>query len=183
MIDLQRLPISGGVVLAALLYAGVAWFVTGPIIGKRTVERSGWEQSCPSTLDAEIEARREPRRIIPRTDCMTLFGGWFREVDQLCREFGNPDIGGRTTELLREQEERRIEAQERWIAEAAARSGSRCSCAAATFVEEERVALAIHAGTARLVTPSAIERLHAGLTRSLHTPQCALDVVAPETAP
>ena len=171
-IDTSGLPISGGVILAGLLYAGVSVFVTGPLVATRTIDKSDWDQSCQVNIDSTIAAQRTPKKIIPRTDCKSLFGGFMPELGQLCQQYGNPDFGGGTTQLLRQQEERRQEIEKRRLAALAANSTSRCDCAV-SMVAEDR-GWAIHAGSFRLITPPSVKHLKAELQGAIQTPLCAV---------
>lgn len=172
--DTSNLPISGGVILAAVLYAGVSFFGTGQVIAKRTIETSDWGAACQSALQAEIFTRREPMTIIPRTDCKSVLGGFMPELGVLCTQYGNPDLSGGATSRLREQERRRRAAEDRRITLAASQTGSRCDCAA-SVVTEDRLNWALYAGTARLFSPPAVtDNLTSELTRALHSPHCAL---------
>ena len=173
--DPQTLPVGGGVLVAGLIYAGASYFVTGPLIGERMIAKSDWSQSCEVSLAAQIETQRTPPKIIPKTDCSSLLGRWMPELNRLCQQYGNPDFGGPTVEVLRQQESQRQEAEARRLAQVAANSGSRCSCATAVFVEEQRVSLALYAGSGRLITPAPIQNLKSSLTTALHAPLCALD--------
>jgi len=171
--DTSNLPISGGVILAATLYAGVSFFGTGQVIATRTIENSAWGAMCQSALRAEISTRREPATIIPRTDCNSLLGGLMPELGALCNQYGNPDFGGGTANMLREQERQRREAEDRRIDLAASQTGSRCDCASAV-VSQNRLDWAILAGSARLISPPAVtDNLNAELTRALNSPNCA----------
>jgi len=171
--DTSNLPISGGVILAVALYAGVSFIGTGQVIAKRTIENSDWGAMCQSTLQAEISTRREPATIIPRTDCNSLLGGLMPELGALCNQYGNPDLSGGTTSMLREQERQRREAEDRRIALAASQTGSRCDCAV-SVVTQDRLNWAIFAGSARLISPPAVtDNLNSELTRALNSPYCA----------
>ena len=65
------------------------------------------------------------------------------------------------------------DAQQRRMEYAASLAGSRCECAVTTTLENRRVPLAIHAGSARLVTPPSIKLLESDLVASLNSPACA----------
>ena len=174
MMNESSLPIGGSLLVAIVVYVLISLFVTGPLIGGRVIENSSWHRVCPSTIRAEIESRRAPRQVMPPTDCQSIFGSFMPELGAICRRHGNPDFGGPITSIAREQERARREAEDRRIGLAAAQSSDACTCAANVFLEEERVALAIHAGSARLITPPEISSLNASLARSLRTPACNL---------
>tara|TARA_R110002074_G_scaffold32434_1_gene90646 strand:- start:231 stop:761 length:531 start_codon:yes stop_codon:yes gene_type:complete len=172
--DTSNLPIGGMTIIAFLIYALISLFVMGPTIGERTVQQSDWGATCRSSIRAEISAQKEPPTIIPRTDCQSVLGGFLPELGALCRQYGNPDFGGPMSDVLREQERARQAAEERRLENAAAKSGSACECAASLFLEEERVALAIYAGSARQITPPAIKSMKNSLSRALNSPLCAM---------
>ena len=171
--DTSNMPISGSVILAAALYVGVSFFGTGQVIAKRTIESSDWGAMCQSALRVKISTRREPATIIPRTDCNSLLGGFMPELGALCNQYGNPDLSGGTTGMLREQEHQRREAENRRIALAASQTGSRCDCAT-SVVTQDRLNWALLAGSARLISPPAVtDNLNSELTRALNSPYCA----------
>jgi hypothetical protein len=172
--DTSNLPISGGVILAAALYAGVSFVGTGQVIAKRTIEKSDWGAMCQSALRAENFNRREPVTIVPSTDCNSLLGGFMPELRALCNQYGNPDLSGGATGMLREQERQRRAAEDRRISLAASKTGSRCDCAA-SVVTQDRLNWAILAGSGRLISPiSVTDNLNSELTRALHSSHCAL---------
>jgi len=172
--DTTSLPISGGIVLAAALYAAGSFFGTGQVIADRTIKTSNWGATCQSALRVEISTRREPETFIPRTDCRSLLGGLFPELGRLCDQYGNPDMSGGVTATLREQERQRRAREDRRIALAASQTGSKCDCAA-SVVTQDRLNWALYAGSARLISPPAVtNNLNSELTRALHSPHCAL---------
>lgn len=173
MLGENSLPIGGSLLVGLLAYAGVAAFITGPVIGARMIEKSGWYQSCPAALRSEVAAQASPGQVIPRMDCRSLLGGIMPELGALCREYGNPDFGGPMTGMMREQERLRREAEERRLSLAASRSHDVCSCAANVLLEDDRTAFALHAGSARLITPPEVASLESSLVRSLRGPSCA----------
>lgn len=172
-IDISGVGIGGSVVLAAAAYAAVSVLVTGQVVGERTIEKSSWDSACRANIVASIEREREPPKIIPPTDCRSLMGAFLPELGRLCDQYGNPDFSMGARQALQEQERVRREAEERRIAEAARNSGSQCSCAAAVFVEEQRIPLALYAGSARLITPAPIKNMTSELSAALNAPQCA----------
>ena len=172
MIDTHSLPISGSIVIAGLLYIGASVFITGPLVAKRTIDKSGWNTMCVSQLQAEIDTQRTPPKSLPSTDCQTLFGWWTPEVGELCQAFGNPDFGGPEVRALKEQEQRRQQLENQRLAQAAAQTGARCYCAAAVVAKE--TVWAIHAGSLRLISPPEVTQLSATLTGALNAPQCRI---------
>ncbi|MEZ5766181.1 MAG: hypothetical protein R3D69_19335 [Xanthobacteraceae bacterium] len=101
-----------------------------------------------------------------------MLGAFMPELGRICDQYGNPDLSMGAGDVLREKERQLREAEERRIADAAANSGSRCACAAAVFLEEQRIPLALYAGSARLITPAPIKNLRSELSAALNAPQC-----------
>lgn len=169
-IDTSTLPVSGGVLLAAGVFAGACYFALGPLIATRTIEKSNWNQVCRVGIAASIEAKRSPKKIIPRTDCRSLMGGFFPELGQLCDQYGNPDFGGGMSKLMREQESRRQEVEQKRLAQLAHQSTNQCDCAASVVARHRD--WVIHAGSLRLISPPSVQNLNAALTSALNTTPC-----------
>lgn len=167
----NQLPISGSILLSGLLYIGASIFILGPIVAERTIEKSDWNTQCKTALKTKIEASRKPRKFIPRTDCSSTLGLIMPELARLCKQYGDPDLGGFVTKQLRQQERLRQEAEERRLALAASQSSSQCSCAA-SLVAQDRI-WAIHAGSLRIITPHQVNNLTAELSRALNSSHCA----------
>jgi hypothetical protein len=172
-IDTTNLPIGGSVILAGAVYVATSLFITGPLVAKRTIDlKSNWNAICERNLKAEISERRSPPKIIPRTDCQSILGQFMPELGQLCRQYGNPDFGGYSTQLLRQQERLRQQAEERRLAKLATQSGSRCECAASAVSQNKDWALT--AGSLRLVSPPSTNvNLKSELTHALNSPRCS----------
>lgn len=173
MIGENSLPIGGTVLLGLAAYVGMSMFVTGPMIGSRMIEQSGWHESCPVAIVEQVAAQAEPAQVMPSMDCESLLGSFMPELGALCREYGNPNFGGPVTGMMREQERLRREAQTRRLNEAAAQSTTMCSCAANMLLAEDRTAFALHAGSARLITPPEVGGLKSSLTSALRSPACS----------
>ena len=172
MIDTHSLPISGSIVIAGLLYIGASVFITGPLVAKRTIDKSGWHTQCPLQLQAEIDNQRTPQKWLPQTDCQTLFGWLTPEISALCQGVGNPDFGSPEVRALKQQERHRQQLESQRLTQAAAHTGTRCQCAA-TLVAKDTV-WAIHAGSLRLISPPEVTQLPATLTGALNTPHCRI---------
>jgi hypothetical protein len=170
--DTSNLPIGGMTVITFVTYAAVSAFGTGPWVNGREIEKLDWPAICEADLRADISARRKPEKVIPKTDCQSMLGGLMPELGRLCTEIGNPDLGGPLAGAAREQERRLREAEDRRIASAASKSSSKCDCATSVYQAEQKVALAIYAGTARAIIPPSVRNLESELTRALHSPQC-----------
>lgn len=169
------LPITGGALLAAALYAGVSLFITGPLIGERMVAKMDWAGQCAGNIRAEVEARETQETRLPRLRCHDVFsilygekGAWF------CSRHGERIDNNPINDVIDKVERTKREAQQKRMDYAASRAGSRCECAVTTTLENRRVPFAIYAGTARLVTPPSVKLLASDLTTSLNTPACAM---------
>ena len=64
-LDIQSMPAMGGTLVAALAYAGVSAFITGPLIGERMIEKSGWAQSCPTLIVRAARAEEPDATVAP----------------------------------------------------------------------------------------------------------------------
>jgi len=171
------LPISGGVVIAGVIYAGVSMFLTGPVIGERTISRSGWEQQCKAALKAEIVAQAPAPTFTPRLNCNAVMGLFGSQGQALCRQYGERLLP--FTNQLQELQDRKKAFRERRMSLAISKSKNRCECAAALTLEQKRVPLALYAGSIRLVTPPAIKNLKSELITALRSPRCAVARITP----
>lgn len=174
MMSDSSLPIGGSTLIAGLLYAGASMFITGPLIGERMVDRSNWSTSCQRVIAnaAERENPSQPRVTVPI--CQLTFGLLGRDGQAYWDRYGrgmNGAVNGPLSHIQEQRERVRREALER----ATENSESRCGCAAAAALEENRVAFALHAGSLRLVTPPAVKRLEATLQASLGSGYCRME--------
>lgn len=168
-IDSSTLPVSPNFILAAAAIAGLSAFITGPEIARREIERSSWPAICEADLRADLEAARAPRQVIPQgTDCRSALSVFYPELGAMCEVIGNPDPAA----SIRESERSAREAEDARIRRAAAQVGSRCECAETVYIEEERLSLALYAGSGRLINPSSVENRQTALTRALNSPSC-----------
>ena len=135
MFDLQNLPLSGGLVLAVAGYAAISFFVTGPLVGERTIAKSDWAETCPAALNAEILSQAEPAPMTPRFDCNAILGWMGRDFQRVCAEHGNPEFKLPFQDQVQAQERALYEAKQRRLEMRAAQSGSRCACAASLALE------------------------------------------------
>ncbi len=175
-IDFGSFPISPDVVIGAGIYAVVSVYGTGQMVGGRKIAKLNWPALCEADVQAEISASAPPPpvSVVPELNCDTTFGTLFgREGKAFCQNYGNFDIPIPGANAVREQERRVREAEQRRITCAASQAGSRCDCASSVYQAENRVPLAIYAGTARVITPPQIRNLKSELTRALRSPQCA----------
>lgn len=172
--DAGNLPIAGGALVAAILYAGVSIFVTGPLVGERTIMKSDWPRICQSEIRAELELSQPISPALPRMDCNSIMGGFFgRDGQAWCNAYGGsfqmPFAG--TLEAIEGQKR---DLQNRRLELAASRTATRCDCAASAVLETERTSFALYAGSLRLVSPPAVKNLSSGLRSALSLPHCAM---------
>ena len=173
--DNGSLPITGGALLAAALYAGTSLFITGPLVGERMVAKLDWDAQCVRNIRAELEAIEPPIVSTPRLGCNEMFGWMFgAEGTQFCNRHGNIFSDNPLNRMLEGADNAQREAQQRRMDYAASRAGSRCECAVTTTLETRRIPFAIHAGSVRLITPSSVRLLESDLASSLNTPACAM---------
>jgi hypothetical protein len=169
------MPLAGGALMAALLYAGVSLFVTGPLVGERMVAKMDWPVQCEGHIRAGVEADRPVEATVPKFGCDEMIGMWFgTEGDRFCARHGDVFANNPINRTLQAAEDAKREAQRRRMDYAASRAGSRCECAVTTTLENRRVPLALYAGTARLITPPSIKLLGSDLVASLNSAACAM---------
>ncbi len=127
--------------------------------------------TCEVALSADLEATRRPDQPIPQGPNLGgMLCSVYPELQGLCQQIPDPYAAARAAELrLREPEEERLRNAARGI-------GDRCSCAVAVYSKSEMLSLALYAGSARLITPSAIENREAALMRALRSPTCNFGV-------
>ena len=171
LMNASDLPISGSFILAAAAYVGLSLFVTGPTVGKRTIDQSNWLQRCEAGIKADLQSRAPAPEVELKTDCDTLLGWYSREMSGVCRKHGNPTFNLPFMNVIQEQKRRLRAQQEARLAHVASQAGSRCECAANVLLEE-RTPFALYAGSARLIEPATVQNLEASLVRSLNSPAC-----------
>ncbi|MGB7433205.1 MAG: hypothetical protein WA921_12135 [Ahrensia sp.] len=169
--EIKDLPISGMTVIAAVGYAAISYLVTGPLVVDRTVQKSGWVAQCQRDLHGEIQSSRQVPEFTPQLDCNSILGMFGNEGQQLCRKYGNFKVP--LFDQLNDYQRRIQEQEEARLAQAADASTYRCDCAVSLTQETRRIPFALHAGSARLITPAAIKNLNSELQTSLRSPLCA----------
>lgn len=168
-----NLPV-GGAAFSLIAYSLVSLFITGPVIGERMADKTvGWDQQCRTALVAEIEVERPEPVFVPKLDCESTWGAVFPQMKDVCRRYGNPEFNLPFMDQLSALENGKRVLQEKRLELAASQAGSRCDCAVSLTLEKRRVALAIHAGSIRLIEPAPIKTFSSELMTSLHLPQCA----------
>jgi len=175
--DGSGLPVSGGVIVAGLIYAGVSMFVTGPVIGERVIAKSDWDQQCIAVLKSEIIAQSPAPTFTPNLNCNAILGLFGSQGQELCTMYGERLLP--FTNQLQELETRKQAFQQKRFTQAVSQTKNRCDCAAALTLEQSRTALAIYAGSIRLVSPPEIKNLKSELVTALRSPRCAAARIAP----
>lgn len=171
----MELPVTGGVVLAGLAYCTVSLFMTGPLVGERLVAKMDWPKQCAAHIRAEAEAEQSASKPMPKLGCHEMIGGWFgNEGAAFCASHGAILDKSPISQSLQAADDAKREAQGKLLEFAAGRAASRCECAVTTTLENRRVAFAIHAGSARLVTPSSVKLLAGDLVSVLNSSACAM---------
>ena len=170
----NNLPISGGVVVAGLIYAGASLLVSGQIIGDRLIEKTGWNEQCRAGIRADIVSRQPIPSFTPRIDCNAIFGNFMgREGKAWCARYGNNIINPLGNQLDARQRQLR-EANQRRLTNALSKTTSRCSCAASLALETNRVSFGLYAGSIRLVNPPVVKNLNSTLVTALNNPLCSV---------
>ncbi|TPW33120.1 hypothetical protein FJU08_00695 [Martelella alba] len=171
-IDISTLPISGRVIVAGLVWAGVSAFALGPLLAERTAEKIGWQEDCQHQVVAAIAARQPEPEAGPSFGCDQVFGSLPPEYRQLMDMFG----AGMACDALDQanaQKERLLELRRQHLENVAHEAGSKCSCAVTSFAMTKRWDLALAAGSARLLVPASVSNMHASLLEALTSPACA----------
>lgn len=171
--DTSGLPIAGGALMAALLYAGASVFITGPVIGERTIEKSNWASRCDGFIRAEITADEPEAPRIPKLGCSAIFGLYGRAGQEYCRVHGHHFDNNILTQTLEAAQNAKQAARKKRMDYAASRAGSRCDCAVTMTLEKRRTDFALYAGTLRLVVPRSVKSLQSELKSALNSPECA----------
>ncbi len=169
----NNLPLSGGVVVAGLLYAGAS-LITGQIVGERLIAKSGWDKQCIAGIKADIVSRQPVRSFVPKIDCNSIIGGFMgREGKVWCTRYGDKIINPLGD--LADARQRQIkEANQRRLSNALSKSTSLCTCAASLALETNRVSFALYAGSIRILTPPAVKNLKSTLVTALNNPLCSV---------
>jgi len=167
--DISTLPISGGIIVAGALWAGVSAFALGPLVADRMTEVSGWNASCEAMLDNSATSQTPPPQTRPSVGCNELMGLFGEGAGQLCGQGGDTIFNLLTIDPLAAQKEAARQRERARLDRIAKLAPSRCSCAA-KLVGADRVRWGLYAGSARLIGGS--DGLMADLTQALHSPIC-----------
>lgn len=154
--DVLSIPGAGGLAAAALLYGGVSLFVTGPLVGERTIERSGWQAACGRGI-----TQSAPLGFDATTDCSALLGLMFgSDGIAFCRRHG--ETLGSARRMINGL-----------ASSHPSTSGSACGCAVREVLDSRRSEFTLHAGSMRLMTPRPLRDLDAELRGALASPPCS----------
>ena len=170
---INNLPLSGGVVIAGLIYAGAS-LITGQIVGERLIEKSGWNQQCIAGIKADIVSRQPVASFMPRIDCNSIFGSFMgREGRAWCARYGDQIINP-LGDLASTRQRQLREANQRRLSNALSKTSSHCTCAANLALETNRISFALHSGSIRLISPPAVKNLKNTLVVALNNPLCSV---------
>ncbi len=173
-IDAGGLPLGGGLAFGVLVYGAAAFFVAGPVIGARLVERSNWDGQCQALISAQLALEKPEPVFTPKLDCQSTLGALFPGMEAVCRNHGNPEFKLPMLDQLNNIQRQRNELQERRLSFAVSQSASQCSCAVSLAIERNRTPLALYAGSIRLISSAALKNnLKPELISALNAPRCA----------
>ncbi len=168
----NNLPVGGTVLLAVGGYVLASLFVTGPLVGKRTIEKSDWAQQCPRLLQSELAAEQPAPTFKPKLDCKSLLGLWGEQGRAVCRKHGNWKLDHPILDQVFDYRERVDRIARDRLGLKATQFSSRCECAVSVTLSN-RTPWALHAGSLRLMTPPEVSNVGAELFSSLRSPKCA----------
>jgi len=168
--DPQSSLIGGSLAGSVIVYGLLSAFATGPEILHRESEKIGWRQSCERIVKAELAENAPAPAFVPKVDPSAaldkLFGPrWNNPLRDMLAPV--EDIAGQAlayADQLQTMNRMKLKRQSEVV-------GSRCSCAV-IMLGEERLSLALYAGTGRLITPSVFKNLESELHASLRSPKC-----------
>lgn len=172
MFDINTLPVSGGVIAAALVWAGASAFVLGPMVAERSAQKIGWQADCEQRVVSDIKANAPAANEGTVLGCKDVLGALPPDYNRLMKGLG---FGAACTLLdkTNEQKRRVADLKRLRLERAAAEAGSRCSCAVSHLTVSKRWEFALAAGSARIVVPSSVADIRASLLQSLASPSCA----------
>ena len=166
----QSSLLNSGSALAFVAYGLISAFIFGPEIVERESQKLGWPQICKRIVVAELQQSMPEPETIPNLDYRDLTRSWLgRDADPLLR------LMQPMTDMIdqaREQKERARQWNEERLRQKAEAAGSRCNCAV-SMLTENRVDLALYAGSGRLVTPPMFKNLKSELETALRNPRCS----------
>lgn len=166
-------PVSGSVFAIAAIYTAVSLLITGPEIGRRTIEKQNWSGRCETQVVRSVRQQKPDLQSVPKLPDCNSFMGAFAGPDStaLCGLF-QPLLENPLLNEVEAQNRKLMSAYRNRVAGAAATAKSKCSCAA-NVVLEQRVPWAIYAGSLRGIEPSEVRNLDARLKAALSSPVCS----------
>jgi hypothetical protein len=168
------MPIAGGMVLAVLLYGATSLFITGPVIGERTIQKMNWNKVCVRHISDKIHLDEVPIRSVPKLGCMQMFGGWFgADGAAYCEMHGDLFENNPINNMIDGIAQSERELQKKRIDRAVKQAGTRCDCAVTTTLEKRRTDFALYAGSLRFVQPRSVSSLQSELKTNLNSSNCA----------
>lgn len=169
-IDLSSAPFSPFLILVAVGYAVISSSVTGPEMIRRENENAGWHERCQSQLSADLQASRRPEAVIPQVpDLGGMLCGVYPELEELCQLIPDPIAAARAAQ------EQAIAFEDAWLARATSGLSDACTCAEQFFTYQQRWAVALYAGSGRLLEPPVLANRETGLSQALRSPSCAVE--------
>lgn len=161
--------LGSSAILTVLGVAAFSAYVSGPLIIERLSQKMNWRDECIENVEREIRITTPQAPAMPRMSCNSAMRMAGRDLAELARAFG---IDQACQSLEYQIELKEFNAQERLSAKLES-APSRCECAVSRMISEHRGAVALHAASARLVTPLPIQNLTSEFTASLNSPSCA----------
>lgn len=162
-------------VVAFLFYGAVSGFVSGPVMTERMIEKNlKWDTQCKRQISSEIKQTQKPSVQTPRFGCSTIFSWFGPDGDAYCRMHGHYFDNNPINQALDATEEAARRANEKRLEYARDRAPDRCGCAVTMAIEEQRLSIALYAGSWRLIEPTAIKNLKSELVTQLNSPACAM---------
>ena len=171
MIDINQLPVSGGVIVAGIGWMVISGTLLGPLVADRSIEKSGWHQICERKIKQSLIDQRPQKQSTPKIECGSVMKIFGRGADQFCHQGGNELFELMTIDPLAGQKESLRQQKAQRLERLAELAPTQCSCAAAV-VKDDRLGWGPFTGTARIA--GGPDNLNADLTRALYSPACAL---------
>lgn len=171
----NSVPFGGGLLLTLLLYAGFSYFITGQIVGARTIQHHiKWLPQCEKMIESRVRANQPEPRIPSNLNCKGLLGALFGAQGQAyCQKYAR-QFEGLINPVQKHLNDLQTQRQSH-ISSAASEAKSSCQCAVSVFLEQQRLSLAVWSGSLRLIKPPQLTNLHAELKTALRSKPCNLE--------
>lgn len=161
--------LGSSAILTVLGVAAFSAYVSGPLIIDRMSQKMNWLTDCIQKVEREIKITTPQAPAVPNISCNSVVRMVGRDLADLAKAFG---IDQACQSLEYQIEAKKFNAQERLAAKLGS-APSRCECAVSHTIAEKRGSVALHAASARLITPLPIQNLKSEFTASLNSPSCA----------